>query len=147
MVEVVRLHVHLDEMNDKMINADTLKHFKKSAILMNTGRGDLVHEQELADALNNGMLAAYAGDVLSSEPPAVDNPLLSAKNCLITPHQAWAAKESRQRLLNMSVENLTSFLNGTAMNCVNLEISRFAKSHLRILFSRKERHYLVISHR
>ncbi|MCJ8330115.1 MAG: D-2-hydroxyacid dehydrogenase [Lentisphaeria bacterium] len=120
MADVVSLHCPLSEMTDKLINAETLKHFKKSAILLNTGRGDLVHEQELADALNNDELAAYAGDVLSSEPPAADNPLLSAKNCIITPHQAWATKESRQRLLDMTVENLSSFINGTAINCVNL---------------------------
>ncbi|PHS00751.1 MAG: glycerate dehydrogenase [Blastopirellula sp.] len=117
--DVVTLHCPLSELTDKIINRETLKLFKQSAILLNTGRGDLVNEAELAEALNTGVIGAYCGDVLSSEPPAADNPLLSAKNCIITPHQAWAAKESRQRLFDGTVENYQAFLDGQLKNCVN----------------------------
>ena len=84
------------------------------------GRGPLVNEKDLADALNNGTIYAAGLDVLSTEPPTVDNPLLTAKNCYITPHIAWATKEARLRLMDVAVENLRSFLSGTVVNNVAL---------------------------
>ena len=95
-----------------MINSKTLKLMKRSAILINTGRGPLINEQQLADALNNNELAAFGTDVLTVEPAKTDNPLLSAKNCYITPHIAWATTEARQRLMNTAVENVRQFISG-----------------------------------
>ena len=92
---------------------------KKSAFLINTSRGPLVNESELSEALNNGLIAGAALDVLSVEPPEADNPLLTAKNCLITPHIAWATKEARGRLLTLAVDNLSRFLNNQVVNVVN----------------------------
>jgi glycerate dehydrogenase len=92
---------------------------KPSAFLINASRGALVVEQDLADALNNGGLAGAAVDVLSSEPPSPDNPLLRAKNCIVTPHIAWATREARTRLLNTAIANVRSFLDGHPINLVN----------------------------
>jgi glycerate dehydrogenase len=91
---------------------------KQSAILINTGRGGLIHEHDLAIALNSGIIAAACLDVLSTEPPKPDNPLLSAQNCFITPHIAWATIEARQRLMNITIENLNGFISGSLQNVV-----------------------------
>jgi glycerate dehydrogenase len=91
---------------------------KPTAILINTGRGGLVNEAQLAEALNKGILAAAGLDVLSTEPPKHDNPLLTAKNCFITPHIAWATLEARQRLMDITVENLRRFISGEPQNVV-----------------------------
>jgi glycerate dehydrogenase len=101
-----------------VVNAERLKKMKSSAIVINTGRGPLVDEQALADALNNGTIAGAGLDVLSTEPPAGDNPLLSAKNCVITPHIAWASREARSRLIGIAAGNLSSYLGGNPKNLV-----------------------------
>lgn len=116
--DVVSLHCPLTPSTKEMVNADRLKTMKPNAILINTGRGPLVNEQDLADALNEGRIAAAGLDVLSVEPARADNPLLSARNCFITPHIAWATKEARTRLMNIAVNNLKSYLEGTIINNV-----------------------------
>ncbi|MGC2760696.1 MAG: D-2-hydroxyacid dehydrogenase [Candidatus Binatus sp.] len=117
--DVVSLHCPLLPHTRGIINAKSLAMMKPSAFLINTSRGPLVIEQDLADALNNGRLAGAAVDVLSSEPPSPDNPLLRAKNCIATPHIAWATKEARTRLLDTAVANLRAFLDGHPVNVVN----------------------------
>jgi glycerate dehydrogenase len=117
--DVVSLHCPLLPQTQGIINAKSLAKMKSSAFLINTSRGPLVIEQDLADALNSGRLAGAAVDVLSSEPPASDNPLLRAKNCIVTPHIAWATKEARTRLLEASIANLRAFLDGHPVNVVN----------------------------
>ena len=92
---------------------------KPSAILINTGRGPLVNEQDLANALNNGTIYAAGVDVLSTEPPRADNPLLSAKNCFITPHIAWATQEARQRLMEIACNNVEQFIKNKPQNVIN----------------------------
>ena len=92
---------------------------KTNTILINTSRGGLINEKDLADALNRGEISGAGLDVLSNEPPRENNPLLSAKNSFITPHIAWATKEARQRLLDIVVKNIQSFLEGKAINIVN----------------------------
>lgn len=116
--DVVSLHCPLTPSTKEMVNAERLKTMKPNAILINTGRGPLVNEQDLADALNEGRIAAAGLDVLSVEPARADNPLLSARNCFITPHIAWATKEARTRLMNIAVNNLKSYLEGTIINNV-----------------------------
>jgi glycerate dehydrogenase len=101
------------------MNKERLRLMKPSALLINTSRGPLIVDQDLADALNSGVIAGAGVDVLSVEPPAANNPLLTAKNCLVTPHIAWAAKEARARLMNLAVENLVAFVNGKPQNVVN----------------------------
>ncbi|HKL94457.1 MAG TPA: NAD(P)-dependent oxidoreductase, partial [Clostridia bacterium] len=103
----------------KMINAQTLALMHPSAFLLNTARGGLIDEQALADALNSGRIAGAAVDVLSSEPPKYNNPLLTAKNCIITPHIAWMSFEARSRLLAVTVQNLRAFISGKPQNVVS----------------------------
>ncbi len=117
--DVVSLHVPLFESTQGMINKDSLAKMKNSAILINTSRGPLVVEQDLKEALNNGTIYAAGVDVVSTEPIQMDNPLLGAKNCIITPHIAWAPKESRQRLMDIAVDNVKAFIDGNPVNIVN----------------------------
>ena len=116
--DVISLHCPLTPDTKEMVNAERLKLMKPGAILVNTGRGPLVNEQDLADALNEGRIAAAGLDVLSIEPSVQDNPLLSAKNCFITPHIAWATKEARTRLMQIAVQNLKSYQEGYIINNV-----------------------------
>ncbi|TBW39473.1 D-2-hydroxyacid dehydrogenase [Siculibacillus lacustris] len=116
--DVISLHCPLTETNRGMIDAAALAKMKPTAFLLNTSRGPLVVEQDLADALNAGRLAGAALDVLSSEPPARDNPLLTARNCIVTPHIAWAAQAARQRMMTIAEENLAAFLAGRPINVV-----------------------------
>jgi len=118
--DFISLHCPLFPETAKMINAETIAKMKDGAVLINTARGGLLDEQAVADALHSGKLAGAAVDVVSEEPMKEYNPLLSAPNCIITPHIAWAPKESRQRLLDCVVENIRCFLNGTPQNVVNL---------------------------
>ena len=117
--DVVSLHCPLTPETRELINATTLAKMKPSAFLLNTSRGPLVAEADLAAALNAGRIAGAAVDVLSTEPPAADNPLLTARNCLVTPHHAWATQAARQRLMTTAVENVRAFLAGTPRNVVN----------------------------
>ena len=110
--DFVSLNCPLTAENKEFVNRALLDKMKPAAVLINTGRGGLINEQDLADALNSGRIAAACLDVLSTEPPAVDNPLITAKNCFITPHIAWATFEARQRLLNITVDNLNSYIAG-----------------------------------
>ena len=117
--DVVSLHCPLTDGTRAMVDTHRLEMMKPSAILINTGRGPLVNERDLADALNNGTIYAAGLDVLSSEPPAFDNPLLKARNCFITPHIAWATKEARARLIDIAYENAKAYLDGKTVNCVS----------------------------
>lgn len=110
--DVVSLHCPLSPSTRHLINAEAIGKMKPSAILINTGRGPLVDEQAVADALNGGRLAAFGADVLSQEPPRGDNPLLSARNCFLTPHIAWATLEARTRLMSTATENVRQFIAG-----------------------------------
>lgn len=110
--DVVSLHCPLTPSTRHLINAASIAKMKPSAILINTGRGPLVDEQAVADALNGGRLAAFGADVLSQEPPHGDNPLLSARNCFLTPHIAWATLEARTRLMSTATENVRQFIAG-----------------------------------
>ena len=117
--DVITLHCNLTPENTGMINKDTIAKMKDGAILINNARGQLIVEQDVADALNSGKLAAAGLDVVYTEPIKADNPLLQAKNCIITPHISWAPIESRQRIMDATVENVKAFLNGTPQNVVN----------------------------
>ena len=117
--DVVTLHIPLFPQTRGMINSASLSRMKSSSFLINTSRGGLIVEQDLAEALNKGRLAGAAVDVLSSEPPSPENPLLHAKNCIVTPHIAWATKEARCRLVDTAVANLRAFLEGQRVNVVN----------------------------
>ena len=116
--DVVSLHCPLTPYTKEMVNAARLRTMKPSAILINTGRGPLVNEQDLADALNEGRIAAAGLDVLSVEPSVFGNPLFNARNCFITPHIAWATKEARTRLMDIAVNNLKSYQEGNVINNV-----------------------------
>ena len=118
--DFLSLHCPLTAENEKMVNADFLSRMKDGAFLINTARGGLLDEQALANALTSGKLAGAAVDVVSQEPMAVSNPLLTAPNCIITPPIAWAPKESRQRLLDCVVENIRCYLAGSPQNVVNM---------------------------
>ena len=117
--DVVSIHCPLFPETQNLINKNTLKLMKKSAFFLNTSRGPIVNEQDLADALNTGLIAGAGLDVLSVEPPSSNNPLLSAKNCLITPHIAWATKEARARLMATVEQNLAAYLKGNPVNIIN----------------------------
>lgn len=117
--DVVSLHSPLFPDTKGMINAKTLALMKPTAFLINTSRGPLVVDQDLADALNAGQIAGAGVDVLSVEPPAADNPLLSARNCLVTPHIAWATREARGRLMQTALDNVKAFQSGTPVNVIN----------------------------
>jgi glycerate dehydrogenase len=117
--DFISLHCPLNSANAGFVNAPLIKRMKPSAFLINTARGQLINEQELADALNEEKISGAALDVLSSEPPSKKNPLLSARNCLITPHNAWMTKEARQRIMNITATNIKSFLNNHPAHVVN----------------------------
>ena len=117
--DVVALHCNLTAENTGIINKANLAKMKDGVIIINNSRGQLVVEQDLADALNSGKVAAAGLDVVSSEPIKGDNPLLRAKNCIITPHISWAPKESRQRIMDCTEANVRAFLNGKPQNVVN----------------------------
>ena len=116
--DVVSLHCPLTTATKELVNARRLSSMKPTAFLINTSRGLLVDEPALAEALNSGRIAGAGLDVLSTEPPAADNPLLTAKNCLITPHNAWAMRAARARLMKTAVENVRAFLAGKPQNVV-----------------------------
>jgi len=117
--DVVSLHCPLTDETEGLVNRERLALMKPTAFLINTGRGPLVDEPALADALSEGHIAGAAADVLSTEPPSPDNPLLSAPNCYITPHHAWATRAARQRLLRTVADNVAAFLAGAPQNVVN----------------------------
>jgi len=117
--DVVSVHCPLFPETQGIINKDSLRLMKRTAFFLNTSRGPLMVDQDLADALNEGIIAGAGIDVLTVEPPSADNPLFKAKNCLITPHIAWATKEARSRLMGIAENNLTSFLNQKPINIVN----------------------------
>jgi len=116
--DFISLHCPLTEETKELVNARRLSLMKPTAILINTGRGQLVNEQDLADALNKGKIYAAGVDVLSSEPPLADNPLLTAKNCYITPHIAWASLEARERLMGIMLDNVKAYISGKPINNV-----------------------------
>lgn len=118
--DVVSLHCPLTAENQRLVNAQRLALMKPTAFLINTARGGLIDEAALAEALNSGQIAGAGLDVLSAEPPPATNPLLSARNCYITPHQAWATKAARQRLIQAAADNIRAFLEGKPQNVVNL---------------------------
>lgn len=117
--DIISLHCPLTESTRELVNAERLRTMKPTAILINTGRGPLINEQDLADALNNGTIYAAGVDVLSQEPPRADNPLLTAKNCYITPHIAWASTEARERLMSIMLENVKAYQTGKPVNVVS----------------------------
>lgn len=116
--DIISLHCPLTDDTRELVNAHRLSLMKPTAMLINTGRGPLVNEQDLADALNNGKLYAAGLDVLSTEPPRADNPLLAARNCYITPHIAWASTAARERLLKIAAENVRAYTQGKPVNVV-----------------------------
>ena len=117
--DVITLHCNLTPENTEMINKDTIAKMKDGVILINNSRGQLINEQDVADALNSGKIQGAGLDVVYTEPIKGDNPLLKAKNCIITPHISWASKESRQRIMNISEENLEAFVKGSPIHVVN----------------------------
>ena len=117
--DVISLHCPLTADNQEFVNKNLLQRMKKTAYLVNTARGLLINEQDLADTLNNGQIAGAALDVLSVEPPSPVNPLLRAKNCIITPHNAWISKEARNRIMRITKENIIAFQRGRPVNKVN----------------------------
>ena len=117
--DIVTLHCPLTDATRHLINRDTLALMRRGAILINTARGPLIDEAAVADALHSGHLAAFGADVLSTEPPAADNPLLTAPNSYTTPHIAWATLEARQRLMDITIQNVSAFISGSPINVVN----------------------------
>ena len=116
--DILSLHCPLTPQTRHLINVETLAKMKPGSILINTGRGPLVDEQAVANALASGHLLGYGADVMTDEPPMPDNPLLSQPNAFLTPHIAWATFEARQRLMNICVENLRAFIDGKPQNDV-----------------------------
>ena len=116
--DIISLHCPLTDSTREMVNAERLRLMKPTAILINTGRGPLINEQDLADALNNGTILAAGLDVLSQAPTRPDNPQLTAKNCYITPHIAWASAAARERLMQIMLDNVKAFLDGKVINAV-----------------------------
>ena len=116
--DVITLHCPLTAENTHMINVESLQKMRPGTILINTGRGALIDEQAVADALESGHLKAYCADVMTDEPPRKDNPLLQQPKAYITPHVAWATREARERLMAIGVENIRKFIEGTPQNCV-----------------------------
>jgi glycerate dehydrogenase len=117
--DIVSLHCPLTPQTKDLVNQERLALMKPRALLLNTSRGPLIDEGALAEALNSGRVAGAAVDVLSVEPPSGDNPLLRAKNCIVTPHIAWATRAARSRLMQIAVANVRAFLNGRPENVVN----------------------------
>ena len=118
--DVIALHCPLFPETEKIINKDTIAKMKDGVIILNNSRGPLIEEQDLADALKSGKVRAAGLDVVSTEPVKSDNPLLHLDNCIITPHISWAAKESRQRIMDITVENVKAFLEGNPIHVVNM---------------------------
>ena len=116
--DIISLHCPLNDSTRELINANRLSLMKPTSILINTGRGPLINEQDLANALNTGIIYAAGLDVLSEEPPRADNPLLTARNCFITPHIAWANFEARQRLIHILISNLKAYIDGKPVNVI-----------------------------
>ena len=117
--DVITLHCNLTPENTCMINKDSIARMKNGVILINNARGQLINEQDVADALNSGKMGAAGLDVVYTEPIRADNPLLKAKNCIITPHISWAPRESRQRIMDCAVENVNAYLAGQPIHIVN----------------------------
>ena len=117
--DVLSVHCPLTPETKSLVNAERLALMKPTAYVLNTSRGPVVNESDLADALNSDRIAGAGLDVLSTEPPAADNPVLSAKNCLVTPHIAWASHAARTRLLNVVVANIRCFMDGKPQNVVS----------------------------
>lgn len=116
--DILSLHCPLNEDTREIINKKSIDHMKDGAIIINTSRGPLVNEQDVADALESGKLLYYGADVLTEEPPVKENPLLAQKHAFITPHIAWATKEARSRLLKICEKNIKAFLEGSPINVV-----------------------------
>ena len=117
--DILTLHCPLTDATHEMINKESLGKMKPGAILINTGRGPLVNEQDVAEALHSGQLRAYGADVMCQEPPQADHPLLAEPNAFITPHVAWATYEARVRLMDIAVANVKAFIDGAPVNVVN----------------------------
>jgi len=117
--DIISLHCPLFPETKGIINKENLAKMKRSALLVNTSRGPLIVDEDLAEALNNGVIAGAGLDVLSIEPPKADNPLFKAKNCYITPHISWATKEARARLMDIAVDNIEAFIKSKPLNVVN----------------------------
>lgn len=118
--DVISLHCPLTQENTGIICRDTIAKMKDGVIILNNARGQLIVEEDLAEALNSGKVYAAGLDVVSTEPISGDNPLLKAKNCIITPHISWAPREARERLMNIAVDNLNAFICGRPVNVVNI---------------------------
>lgn len=117
--DIIAMHMPLNEFSKGVINKENIAKMKDGVIIVNNSRGQMVVEQDLADALNSGKVAVAAVDVVSSEPITSDNPLLTAKNCIITPHISWASRECRQRIIECAIENAKAYIAGQPINIVN----------------------------
>ncbi len=117
--DILSLHCPLNEDTREMVNKDTIAMMKRGAIIINTGRGPLVNEYDVAEALKSGQLAAYGADVMCQEPPSRENPLLKAPNAFLTPHIAWATLDARKRLMKICVDNVKAFIDGNPKNVVS----------------------------